>query len=201
MSDEALARLVSLRHGNPHSVLGAHQTPTDVFVRVFRPEAFRVEIEALGKKHTLKPRPDFPGIFEGRLPTKEIPSYIVHVDYPGGASFTLRDPYTFVPTLGAADLHFVGEGTHRRLWERLGAHPMQHQGVFGTSFVVYKSIGRQATATTTQAMSAEDSNKLIARQLDIAETTVKVHVQGILRKLQLSSRVQAAVYAAAHGLV
>nr|WP_315493994.1 response regulator [uncultured Rhodoferax sp.] len=46
-----------------------------------------------------------------------------------------------------------------------------------------------------------DSNKLIARQLDIAETTVKVHVQAILRKLQLSSRVQAAVYAAAHGLV
>lgn len=46
-----------------------------------------------------------------------------------------------------------------------------------------------------------DSNKLIARQLDIAETTVKVHVQSILRKLQLSSRVQAAVYAAAHGLV
>ena len=46
-----------------------------------------------------------------------------------------------------------------------------------------------------------DSNKLIARQLDIAETTVKVHVQGILRKLHLSSRVQAAVYAAAHGLV
>jgi two-component system nitrate/nitrite response regulator NarL len=46
-----------------------------------------------------------------------------------------------------------------------------------------------------------DSNKVIARQLEIAETTVKVHVQGILRKLQLSSRVQAAVYAAAHGLV
>lgn len=41
-----------------------------------------------------------------------------------------------------------------------------------------------------------DSNKLIARKLDIAETTVKIHVQHILRKLQLSSRVQAAVYAA-----
>ena len=40
-----------------------------------------------------------------------------------------------------------------------------------------------------------DSNKLIARKLDIAETTVKIHVQHILRKLQLSSRVQAAVYA------
>jgi two-component system nitrate/nitrite response regulator NarL len=40
------------------------------------------------------------------------------------------------------------------------------------------------------------SNKEIARALDIAETTVKIHVQHILRKLSLSSRVQAAVYAA-----
>ena len=41
-----------------------------------------------------------------------------------------------------------------------------------------------------------DSNKVIARKLDIAETTVKIHVQHILRKLQLTSRVQAAVVAA-----
>ena len=39
------------------------------------------------------------------------------------------------------------------------------------------------------------SNKEIARALDIAETTVKIHVQHILRKLGLSSRVQAVVYA------
>ena len=39
------------------------------------------------------------------------------------------------------------------------------------------------------------SNKEIARALDIAETTVKIHVQHILRKLGLTSRVQAAVYA------
>ncbi len=42
------------------------------------------------------------------------------------------------------------------------------------------------------------SNKEIARTLDIAETTVKIHVQGILRKLGLTSRVQAAVYATSH---
>lgn len=45
------------------------------------------------------------------------------------------------------------------------------------------------------------SNKEIARTLDLAEATVKIHVQGILRKLNLSSRVQAAVYAVEHGLV
>jgi two-component system, NarL family, nitrate/nitrite response regulator NarL len=40
------------------------------------------------------------------------------------------------------------------------------------------------------------SNKVVARDLNIAEATVKIHVQHILRKLNLSSRVQAAVYLA-----
>jgi two-component system nitrate/nitrite response regulator NarL len=44
------------------------------------------------------------------------------------------------------------------------------------------------------------SNKEIARELDIAESTVKIHVQHILRKLDLSSRVQVAVWAIEHGL-
>lgn len=45
------------------------------------------------------------------------------------------------------------------------------------------------------------SNKHIARELELAESTVKIHVQAILRKLNLSSRVQAAVYAVEHGLL
>jgi len=44
------------------------------------------------------------------------------------------------------------------------------------------------------------SNKEIARTLDLAESTVKIHVQHILRKLNLTSRVQAAVYAVEAGL-
>lgn len=44
------------------------------------------------------------------------------------------------------------------------------------------------------------SNKEIARELNLSESTVKIHVQSILRKLDLSSRVHAAVYAVEHGL-
>ncbi|MDY0057350.1 MAG: response regulator [Methyloversatilis sp.] len=46
-----------------------------------------------------------------------------------------------------------------------------------------------------------DSNKVIARDLGIAETTVKIHVQHILRKLGVSSRVQVAVIAVERGLI
>lgn len=47
------------------------------------------------------------------------------------------------------------------------------------------------------ALIAEgSSNKEVARELSIAKATVKIHVQHILRKLNLSSRVQAAVYLA-----
>ena len=46
-----------------------------------------------------------------------------------------------------------------------------------------------------------DSNKHIARALEIAETTVKIHVQHILRKLGLTNRVHAAVYATERGVI
>lgn len=43
------------------------------------------------------------------------------------------------------------------------------------------------------------SNKELARRLNVAESTIKIHIQHILRKLNLTSRVQAAVYASEHG--
>jgi two-component system nitrate/nitrite response regulator NarL len=43
-----------------------------------------------------------------------------------------------------------------------------------------------------------DSNKVIARKCDIAETTVKVHIKAILRKIGVKNRTQAALWATVH---
>lgn len=51
-----------------------------------------------------------------------------------------------------------------------------------------------------QCLAKGESNKEIARHLDVAESTVKIHVQNILKKLNLNSRVQVAVYAVEHGM-
>ncbi|MDZ7656580.1 MAG: response regulator [Sulfurimicrobium sp.] len=45
-----------------------------------------------------------------------------------------------------------------------------------------------------------ESNKVIARQLDISHDTVKLHVRHILSKLNLTSRVEAAIFAVEHKL-
>lgn len=79
-----------------------------------------------------------------------------------------------------------------------------------------KSVSRLATADSADAgalskltpreqeilacLARGMSNKLIARDLDVAESTVKIHVQSILKKLHLKSRVQAAVFAVEHGV-
>lgn len=44
------------------------------------------------------------------------------------------------------------------------------------------------------------SNKEIARSLELAESTIKIHIQNILKKLGVTSRVQAAIYAVEHDL-
>lgn len=54
---------------------------------------------------------------------------------------------------------------------------------------------------TLKYLALGQSNKLIAKHLNLAESTIKAYVQSILRKLNLSSRVQAAVYAIQHNLV
>lgn len=45
-----------------------------------------------------------------------------------------------------------------------------------------------------------DSNKMIARRLDITDATVKVHMKSLLRKIKAGNRTQAAIWALNHGI-
>jgi len=78
------------------------------------------------------------GIFEGVVEGAEVPlEYELEVDYPDGNNFTMRDPYSFTPTFGELDMHLAAEGRHEQLYERLGAHVIEHEGADGTAFAVW----------------------------------------------------------------
>lgn len=63
----------------------------------------------------------------------------------------------------------------------------------------HASLTERETAIL-KCLAAGMSNKLIGRELDIMESTVKVHIRNLLKKLKFRSRVEAAVWAVANGL-
>jgi 1,4-alpha-glucan branching enzyme len=125
---------------DPHRILGAHEADGGVVVRAYRPEAKTVRVQPANDKSAaveaeLK---DPAGLWEALLPTAKLPlEYELEVEYADGNTFTIRDPYSFLPTLGELDLHLVMEGRHEHLYERLGAHVRDIDGVTGTAFAVW----------------------------------------------------------------
>ncbi|WSJ91117.1 1,4-alpha-glucan branching enzyme [Streptomyces sp. NBC_01304] len=128
------ARLLHGSHHEPHAVLGAHSVDGGVVFRVLRPYALKVTVLTEDLRAEL--RDDGDGFFSGVLPLREVPSYRLLVAYEG-TELETDDPYGFLPSLGALDLHLIGEGRHEELWRALGARPMEHQGVTGTRFAVW----------------------------------------------------------------
>jgi 1,4-alpha-glucan branching enzyme len=131
--------LVEGRHGDPHSVLGAHPHGGQVTVRVLRPLAEQVVVVHGSQRVRLEH--EYEGIWAGVLDVPEPPDYRLEVTYPGGPAHTVDDAYRYLPTLGEMDLHLINEGRHEQLWDVLGAHVRRYDSpggpVTGTSFAVW----------------------------------------------------------------
>ncbi len=136
---EPLDRLVGGAHHNPHAILGAHPTAGGrTVIRTLRPHAAAVSV-LIGATRTPLRRIHDGGVFAGAIdgaPT----DYRLQVTY-GGDTYTVDDPYRWLPTLGEVDLHLIGEGRHENLWDVLGAHVRSYDTpggpVSGTSFAVW----------------------------------------------------------------
>ena len=61
------------------------------------------------------------------------------------AQWDYEDAYRFGPILSDLDEYLLGEGTHQRIWEALGAHPMTLDGVAGTHFAVWAPNARRVS--------------------------------------------------------
>jgi 1,4-alpha-glucan branching enzyme len=128
---------------DPHRILGAHEADGGVVVRAYRPEAKTVRVQPAGVQAELK---DPAGLWEALLPKAKLPlEYELEVEYADGNTFTIRDPYSFLPTLGELDLHLVMEGRHEELYERLGAHVREIDGATGTAFAVWAPNARSVS--------------------------------------------------------
>ena len=123
------------RHGDPFGVLGPHALGKGVVVRAFVPGAERLTLLlAKGKEVAAVPVPDCEGLFAAALPKRQ--DYRLRAE-GHGTVWEFDDPFRFGPVLGEMDEYLLGEGTHKRLWQVLGAHIVTHEGVGGVHFAVW----------------------------------------------------------------
>ena len=143
LSRSAVEAVVEGRHRDPFAVLGVHETDGALCLRAFVPGADAVEAvsrdgEPLGdlaRRHAA-------GFFEGTIPRRT--GYLLRARN-ANAQWTVDDAYAYGPVLGSLDVWLLGEGTHDRLYDRLGAHPIEHEGVAGVHFAVWAPSARRVS--------------------------------------------------------
>jgi 1,4-alpha-glucan branching enzyme len=135
--------LVSGGHHDPFRLLGPHPVDNDPqhgwIVRAFLPEASSARlILSDPASEVLMKRTHSSGLFEARVPKANWPlNYRLELSNSYGHTWQLRDPYSFPPVLSDFDLHLLAEGSHLDLYERLGAHVRELNGVRGVHFAVW----------------------------------------------------------------
>ncbi len=140
---DAVAAICGAYHGTPFDVLGIHPVEVDgkpaVAVRAFLPQAQSVEVKpADGSKAAAMTQIHPDGFFEALFSRrKQLFAYTLLVTTHEGTSYEADDPYRFPPVLSELDEYLFGEGSNYRLYQRLGAHLCQLDGVSGVSFAVW----------------------------------------------------------------
>ncbi len=140
----ALDALFAGTHSDPFAVLGPHAGPEGTFVRAMlvgaeEAEAFSLRGGRLGKLTQVDAR----GLFEGKLRGK--PKPVKYRCRAAGSEWWVTDPYSFPPVLGPLDDFLIAEGTHLRLFDKLGAHVITHEGAQGVHFAVWAPNARHVS--------------------------------------------------------
>jgi 1,4-alpha-glucan branching enzyme len=136
----ALEQVAAGHHRDPFAVLGPHSdsSSSGVVIRALQPAARAIDVRliATGELRAMRRR-DENGLFELRLPGDQIPDYRLRLTFKSGHVLEVDDPYRYGRVLTDFDLHLFGEGTHHRLFDKLGAHRIAVGSTVGVHFAVW----------------------------------------------------------------
>ncbi|MDR2940360.1 MAG: 1,4-alpha-glucan branching protein GlgB, partial [Clostridiales bacterium] len=139
-----LLQIINCEHGDPHHILGMHEIGIDkkgqLVVRAFNPQAealYVLDPKEPGVVYEMNRIHD-DGFFEVIIKNRDKWfRYEFEAVNANGDSWRYYDPYSFQPVVSPLDLHLFGEGTHYQIYEKLGAHLMEIDGIKGVSFAVW----------------------------------------------------------------
>ncbi len=137
---DELNAFLSATHPDPFRILGPHRVGDDLAIRVFRPDAQKVEILTNGDSgqpiEAEKIHSD--GFFCARIPgaARDL-AYRVRLTAFNDSQWTTADTYRYGPIMGEMDLYLFSEGQHWRLYDKFGAHLRTIDGDPGVYFAVW----------------------------------------------------------------
>jgi 1,4-alpha-glucan branching enzyme len=146
--DREIELVRTAAHGDPFAVLGLHGDAAGrLWVRAMLPGAVQVAVldAVTGKSLGALTQRHADGFFEGMLSVTERPDYRLQPVWADGNSGVIDDPYRFEPMLSELDLWLLGEGSHLRPYEVLGAAQRLLQRVAGTGFAVWAPSASQVS--------------------------------------------------------
>ncbi len=148
VSEEEIEQITNFEAHDPTTILGPHITEVGtkftLSIRAFMPRASKAWVRLLDlDRKTEMTRIHQAGFFEAQFANqkKPIPYRIIFGDSSGYVE-EREDPYSYPTALSDYDLYLIGEGTHIRSYEKLGAHFVNRDGVEGVQFMVWAPNAR-----------------------------------------------------------
>ena len=130
--------IVYSEEDQPQNILGPHITDRGLLIQAYLPTAklVKVKLKKNGKEYTMTMEED--GFYAVLIPNlKKTASYTLLVTYDNDTVMELYDPYSFGQVLTEADLSSFTKGIHYTIYDKLGAHPKDIDGVSGVHFSVW----------------------------------------------------------------
>ena len=144
LSRQSINKLLQGKHSAPFKVLGMHEFSPQkgkkaIAVRAILPEAGQVFVVDVKKQQRypmdcLDDRGMFEAVFSRR---RKFFSYQLEIHEQEGDSYRIHDAYAFPPLLSEEDLQAFQEGRHTSIYDILGSHPLERDGISGTLFAVW----------------------------------------------------------------
>ena len=151
ISAEQVDSIVRNLHHDPFQILGPHEIEVNGrrqwVVRAFVPDSTEVYLlnPETGEEYPMRSS-HHAHFFEVILPGhREIFMYQYRIVAVNGHERPVHDPYYFLPQMGELDLYLFGQGDHHKIYEKLGAHPMEVNGVKGVYFAVWAPNARNVS--------------------------------------------------------
>ncbi|AFY80523.1 1,4-alpha-glucan branching enzyme [Oscillatoria acuminata] len=148
IAPDQVHQIVGNQHQDPFEILGAHPIQDNGkishwAVRAYLPNADSVSVIVPEQRQEYPMQSVHnPHFFECVIETAELANYQFRIT-EGEHERVIYDPYAFrSPKLTDLDIHLFAEGNHHRIYEKLGAHTLEVNGVKGVYFAVWAPNAR-----------------------------------------------------------